>query len=74
MIYSLFSALIGAKATLIEIKRMNIIFVTATLILVLIFINYIDNIESLVYLFCGLWFIRLIIWLYFSKSHIVNES
>jgi len=74
MIYSLFSAVIGAKARLKDIKKMNIIFVVVTFILVLVFINYIEDIESLVYLFCALWFTRLIIWLYFSKAHITNES
>ena len=73
MIYSLFSAVIGAKATLKEIKVMNIIFISISFFILVVSWRFIETIEALIATFSILWLTRLVIWGCFSKSYIFNE-
>ena len=73
MIYSLFSAVIGAKATLKEIKVMNIIFISISFFILVVSWRFIETLEALIATFSILWLTRLVIWGCFSKSYIFNE-
>ena len=73
MIYSLFSAAIGAKATLKQIKIMNIIFISISFFILVVTWRFIETIEALIATFSILWLTRLVIWACFSKLYIFNE-
>ena len=74
IIYSLFSSVIGARASLKQIKIMNLTFISTSLFVVVIFWGFIETITSLVVMFSILWLIRLIIWGYFSQRHTFNDN
>ena len=70
MTYSLFSAMIGAKAHLDEIKKMNIIFITFIMLGIVIFYFINKTVFTTILFFSSLWLIRTIIWGYYSNYRI----
>ncbi|WP_026754287.1 hypothetical protein [Sediminibacter sp. Hel_I_10] len=69
MIYSLFSAIIGVKAGLNDIKKMNFIFILLSLIILMFFYFMDKSVVITICFFSFLWLIRVFIWGFYSKKY-----
>lgn len=75
LFYSIFSAFIGAKAEVNEIRNMNYLFIFSCVILFFCFKHVITtSVLMTLVLFSLLWFIRLVIWAYYCFKTIRVRS
>lgn len=67
MLYSLFSAIIGATASLSKIKKLNILFLTLVVLSLFVFVMFVNkSVLAVTVYFCFLWLSRLVLWGYYS--------
>lgn len=69
MQYSIYSSFIGAKAELDVVKKVNILFVTISSVLLLCFYFYIKSILLVLIFITILWTIRVVLWRYYSLKY-----
>lgn len=69
MQYSIYSSFIGAKAELDVVKKINILFVTISSIILLCFYFYIKSILLVLVFITMLWSIRVFLWRYYSLKY-----
>jgi O-antigen/teichoic acid export membrane protein len=63
--YSIFSSIMGANASIKKIRFANLFSYLSLLIGIIVFLTF-PSMNSLVLIFCFLWFVRLYIWYHFS--------
>lgn len=69
MQYSIYSSFIGAKAELDVVKKVNILFVTISSVLLLCFYFYIKSILLVLIFITILWTIRVVLWRFYSLKY-----